>query len=288
MILLKTMMVQLRDILSQSINRGLSKSICLQAMRYTSQQSSKGHTMVPRNCKSTDPPVKPCSKEDCVSSGSCAIGPQQTKNVCKPGPWKKPKFQSMWKPTDGVKNDALHPSQWNYPPECCPQCDNDRFDLLYYRPSNKCQMNYQRTWWECVPRMVPKKVCCHCDALPPEYEKRELPLCPRENCCKLNFPSCSYKKDTKCPRLIMPCCRTGRVPPFCHAVRKKTDCEKPKCPLPSYSECDREDPAVLPLRPAECCCYRGQNLCLALKYKARRTKVAAPFCSCPICPFIKD
>lgn len=242
----------LRNI-SLSMSHSLSRSVCLQGIRYKSLTSNV-------NDKVTE----------------------QAKNAAKK---KKPSFQSMWK-TNVVRDDTVN-SLYDYPPECCPRCDSDRFDLLYYRPSNKCR-SYQRTWWECVPCVIPKVICCSANALPPEYEKRNS---PRLSPCLLgkgNQRKCSPRKDTACPRIAIPFCRSGRDPPFCDIVRRKSDCEKIKCPFPSYSECDRELPACIPQRPPECRCNRPESVCIALRYKTRSMKDCLKFCPCSKCPYVKD
>lgn len=252
-------------------------------------------TLTPRKCSPTDPPVRPCSEKDCAEppSYSCCVSSELARHICRekesnsknnPAP-----FQSMWK-THNLKTEVPPQyMQWNYPPECCPQCEEVRFDVIYYRPSNKFR-DFQRTWWECSPRVLPKKVCCFWDAIPPEFEKRQRPICPRSLCTpedQKNRLACINKKSGGCMRLAMPCCRVAaRFPPDCTKERKKTDCSKPKCPFPSYSECDREDLAVLPERPAECRCLDDTFKCLAVKYMTERVKANSKFCPCPACPCI--
>lgn len=126
------------------------------------------------------------------------------------------------------------------------KCEDTRFDVLYYTPSDKCR-EFQRTWWECCPKMVPKRVCCWCDAIPPEVLRRDLPICPRSACLaehERKRYKCLNKRYKGCMRIRMPCCRTARIPPDCRAFPGPSDCEKIKCPFPSYSECVQEDPLL--------------------------------------------
>ncbi|KAI8035757.1 uncharacterized protein LOC128256897 [Drosophila gunungcola] len=214
-----------------------------------------------RPCDPTDPPVRPCSEEDCSQPRyPCCVNTRIAENPCN-DPTKKSQFVSMWgdyKERRKVRPETL----WHYPEECCPPCGDIRFDVLYYRPSDKCR-EFQRTWWECCPRMVPKRVCCWCDAIPPEVLRRDLPLCPR-NACPQDVEKKRYKclnEKSRCVRMRMPCCRTARIPPDCRVGPSPSDCKKIKCPFPSYSECVQEDPAVIPTRPPECECLANKSAC---------------------------
>ncbi|XP_017044487.1 uncharacterized protein LOC108090368 [Drosophila ficusphila] len=230
-------------------------------------------TIRKRPCSSADPPVRPCSEEDCSHPRyPCCVNTRIAGNPCMEPSKNDPPLVSMWegisekKPRLGV--------MWQYPEECCPPCGDVRFDVLYYKPSDKCR-DFQRTWWECCPRMVPKRVCCWCDAIPPEVLRRDLPICPRSACLadheKKRF-KCLNKKSKGCTRVQMPCCRTSRIPPNCKWFRSPSDCEKIKCPFPSFSECVQEDPAMIPQRPPECKCLANRSLCEAVRQAQRLSK----------------
>ncbi|ALC40908.1 pdm3 [Drosophila busckii] len=248
-------------------------------------------TLKSRICSPTDPPVRPCSEDDCIpeSKVSCCVNSRIAKSPCEESRKssefvkKEETWVSMWESYTDAQKKA-HASKWGYPPECCPTCDDVRFDVLYYRPSNKCR-KYQRTWWECCPRMVPKRVCCWCDALPPEPQRRCLPLCPRSACSSEHEKkrmACINKKSNGCMRLLMPCCRAARIPPRCTFTRPRTVCVKPNCPFPSFSECIRDPFPDEPNR--ECDCLTGKFQCLQFDYLKRMQKNRTKFCPCPDCP----
>lgn len=244
-------------------------------------------TLNPRKCSPTDPPVRPCSEQDCPTKPrkSCCVNTRLSKDVCQEDDsgQKKYEWTSMWESPKNKKDSKA--VMWNYPPECCVKCDDVRFDVLYYRPSDKYR-EFQRTWWECCPRMVPKRVCCYCDAIPPEVSRRCLPICPRTACVqdheKKRF-ECLNAKANDCMRLTMPCCRAARVPPRCNIVRRPADCEKPKCPYPSYSECQQMEPADIPVRPPECRCLDVSSKCESIRARQEMTHDQLRLCPCPKC-----
>lgn len=218
-------------------------------------------------------PIRSCDEIDCNETrDSCCVNTRIRESPCtqsvKASEFKKrrPPFESMWESYKGkkfVRPEAL----WHYPKECCPKCEDVRFDVLYYSPSNKCR-DYQRTWWECCPRMVPKRVCCWCDAVPPQVLRRRKPICAQSACTQGHEGKrleCHNKRSKGCQRLRMPCCRTARIPPSCKRIPHPSDCEKIRCPFPSYSECLQEDPAVIPERPPECECLKQPPLCVQLR-----------------------
>ncbi|XP_060657523.1 uncharacterized protein LOC132792260 [Drosophila nasuta] len=248
-------------------------------------------TLKKRKCSPTDPPVRPCSEKDCEQQPkiSCCRNTSLSKDVCQPSSYKDKKkthkWESMWESTPmNMKTETA--LMWDYPAECCPKCDDVRFDVLYYRPSTKKQ-EYQRTWWECCPRMVPKRVCCYCDAIPPEKTRRCLPLCPRTACNQDHEAKrlkCLNDKSKDCMRLTMPCCRAARVPPVCNIVRRPLDCTKTKCPFPSYSECQQMEAANIPQRPPQCRCLDPPSQCDSVRAKANMTHEQLRMCPCPKCP----
>lgn len=237
-----------------------------------------GKTLPPRQCSPPDPPVRPSAEKDYART--------EKESNSKKNP---PLFKSMWKTHNLTKEERPQYSKWNYPSECCPQCEEVRFDVIYYRPSNKFRV-FQRTWWECSPREVPKRVCYSYDAIPPEFERRARPIYPSSLCTpedQKNRLDCINKKSGGCMRLAMPCCRVAaRFPPDCTKERRKTHCSKPKCPFPSFSECSREDLAVLPVRPAECRCLEETSKCMGVRYMQNRVKANSRFCPCSGCPYI--
>ncbi|XP_030563239.1 uncharacterized protein LOC115764396 isoform X1 [Drosophila novamexicana] len=248
-------------------------------------------TFLSKPCRPTDPPVRPCSEQDCPEkrNESCCASKRISNNICekpvKASEFKrKPdKFISMWEKK--VSKERAGNLVWDYPPECCPMCPDIPFDVMYYRPSNKCRQ-FQRTWWECCPRMVPKRVCCWCDSIPPEISRRCLPLCPRTSCMQgrdKKRMDCVNQKAKGCPRQTMPCCRASRIPPNCQLTREPTDCVKTKCPFPSYSECDRMDPAVVAERPRECGCSSLISICEAYRFQNRKERISQKYCFCPTC-----
>ncbi|XP_034475699.1 uncharacterized protein LOC117782772 [Drosophila innubila] len=248
-------------------------------------------TLNPRKCSPTDPPVRSCSEQDCPEEPRqpCCVNTRLSKDACQKtskedkSKAEKYKWESMWEsPKNKSDSKAL---MWDYPHECCPKCDDVRFDVLYYRPSSKYRQ-FQRTWWECCPRMVPKRVCSYCDAIPPEVTRRCLPLCPRSACNQGHEKQrvdCLNAKAKDCMRVTMPCCRAARVPPRCHRVHRPTNCVKPKCPYPSYSECLQMDPAVIPDRPPECRCLNILTKCDSVRVRAKMTTDQLRLCPCPKC-----
>ncbi|KAM8713381.1 hypothetical protein ACLKA7_013660 [Drosophila subpalustris] len=243
-----------------------------------------------RKCSPTDPPVRPCSEQDCEREPKqpCCINTRLAKDVCQQTSKDKSKpekyeWKSMWDSPQNKKDSAA--VMWDFPPECCQKCEDVRFDVMYYRPSDKFR-KFQRTWWECCPRMVPKRVCCYCDSIPPEVSKRCLPICPRTACTqgheKKRF-ECLNAKAKDCLRVTMPCCRSARVPPKCNIVRRPKDCEKPKCPYPCYSECMSMDPALVPERPPECRCLNILAKCESFRAQNKMTHDQLRLCPCPKC-----
>ncbi|XP_020800545.1 uncharacterized protein LOC110177910 [Drosophila serrata] len=189
-----------------------------------------------------------------------------------------PAFKDTWDTYKG-KQYVKPVVEWDFPKEiCCPQCEAFRFDVLYYKPGNK-NRTYQRTWWECTPRMVPKRVCCWCDAVPPHTERRMQTKAQTQEKpqAKIACTAGHEKKrmdrlDKSCPQLRMPYCRVSRSPPSCKIFPTPSDCEKTKCPFPSYSECIQQDPAVIPGRPPECRCLEFNPICVQLRWARHMAK----------------
>ncbi|XP_030563249.1 uncharacterized protein LOC115764396 isoform X2 [Drosophila novamexicana] len=209
-------------------------------------------TFLSKPCRPTDPPVRPCSEQDCPEkrNESCCASKRISNNICE-----KP----------------VKASEFKRKP--------DKFISMW-------EKKFQRTWWECCPRMVPKRVCCWCDSIPPEISRRCLPLCPRTSCMQgrdKKRMDCVNQKAKGCPRQTMPCCRASRIPPNCQLTREPTDCVKTKCPFPSYSECDRMDPAVVAERPRECGCSSLISICEAYRFQNRKERISQKYCFCPTC-----
>ncbi|EDW10148.1 uncharacterized protein LOC6580366 [Drosophila mojavensis] len=267
------------------------------AKKKDNSRSSDSKTPRKDKCEKLQEPIccpkkHPCSDETCQSETRYPVRVHRksfyeaTDRIAQNNRIKNKtdQLQSMWE-------DAVNPTKeqlalWTYPPECCPKCPHTPFDVLYYRPSNKCRQ-YQRTWWECCPKMVPKRVCCWCDAIPPENHIRSPPSSSSTGVCSTDHKKsrldCSNEKALGCPRVQLPGCRAARVPPTCDIVRRPKVCDKPKCPYPSYSECRQLDPADIPQRPAECRCLKLFSTCDAHRADIRRDAIQSKFCECPTC-----
>lgn len=144
------------------------------------------------------------------------------------------------------------------PDECCPDpCKwaYPRFDLLYYKRSDKLNRKYTQTWAEC-PELLrkPKVICCLDKIVMPQLPKREPKKKPKTAC-----PVSCPPSGSKCPRLTLDGCRPARIPPKCSIVRVPANCEKKKAPYPSFSECKRDIPR--PLHPIECKCLVTPSMC---------------------------
>lgn len=177
-------------------------------------------------------------------------------------PQAKPDFKSMWT-VDG--------------------CDTElcilplRYDMKYYRISDKQKRDYQVTWNEC-PRLLikPKKVCIREGMKRPEIKRRQRPPAVEGQVAKPPDPADCGKgaSKTKCVYVVNPCCKVGRRPATCEVARYKTDCTKRKAPYPSFSECDKE-----PLNEApniECKCLDLPALCDAWIVLRRRLAMGWP------------
>ncbi|EDW60835.1 uncharacterized protein Dvir_GJ20641 [Drosophila virilis] len=211
----------------------------------------------------TSRPVRHYSdKEECkpVAASTCGLvlneytcGLKPTKMYVPKPKVTRPPLVSMWK----IEN-------------CEPDlCTLDlRYDMKYYRISDKKKRKYQVTWNEC-PRLLvkPRKVCLYEKMVRPKIERRKhakvLPV-PQvaKSCIAL------LAKDT-CVYVKAPCCKVGRRPPKCRAAFPTPgQCEKRKTPYPSFSECQKD--AVIPLPPAECKCLSAFALCDAWAVLRRR------------------
>ncbi|XP_064552209.1 uncharacterized protein LOC135438000 [Drosophila montana] len=154
-----------------------------------------------------------------------------------------PPFRSMWEP----------PCQ---PPEQ-PYCKDmlPRFDVIYYKPSDKCRC-FQRTWNECPPvKERLKKVCCLDGIDPPEVNRRMKERCPQTTCmfdyARMKHFCKNRKVDplNSCPKLYWPCCKPARCASSCYIRNKLSKCKRLRTPFPCFSD---KRPRHRPLRPRQC------------------------------------
>uniref|UniRef100_A0A1A9VV48 Uncharacterized protein n=1 Tax=Glossina austeni TaxID=7395 RepID=A0A1A9VV48_GLOAU len=162
-------------------------------------------------------------------------------------------------------------------PECCLDPCKDalpRFDLLYYKRTDKLKRKYQQTWAEC-PELLkkPKVICCFDKIKYPPMEKRKKRDRPETAC----NPVCASARSA-CPSFTLPGCREPRKPPKCAVFRSPAKCKKKKAPYPSFSECSRKRPP--PLHPIECHCLAIVPMCEVWAYyhKMRRIKKTTARC----------
>ncbi|XP_053964409.1 uncharacterized protein LOC128867317 [Anastrepha ludens] len=167
-------------------------------------------------------------------------------------------------PICGVKATALKnckPRMWTLEMEKC--CEDlckwahPRFDDLYYIPSDKRKMKYQRTWFEFRDTYIaPKEICCYPRTKYAQPKKRKPRKPVAAYTSKVEYVMnllCRNRLSPRCMKISWPGCRGGRNPPLCKP--KRPDCGPRKCPpFPSFSECRK----VMrpPLRPVECACLK--------------------------------
>lgn len=153
----------------------------------------------------------------------------------------KVQFTSVWDP-------SCFAPPCPYPPP---------LDAIHYKPSDKQTRKYTRTWNECPPRKIVKKLICEFPQFKiPSMEKRgkqqrpETAKCVTDECKRQNH---------KCIKISLPGCKKVRDPPKCKPERILSDCIRPRCPYPAFSECAR-----LPYNPkknTECACLLVRSLC---------------------------
>ncbi|KAM7356200.1 uncharacterized protein ACRADG_002004 [Cochliomyia hominivorax] len=162
--------------------------------------------------------------------------------------------------------------RFKHPIECCGNPCIDalpRFDLLYYKRSDKLKREYQQTWNEC-PELLkkPKVICCFDKIKRPKLAKRPRKHRPQTACEQKSCTNVNYK----CPRITLPGCRAAHIPPKCRPSKAKSNCVKRKAPYPAFSECTRKLPR--PRHPIECRCLLTPSMCevWAYYYKISRIK----------------
>lgn len=207
--------------------------------------------------KSSDkcaPPEDGSCGQQILKEYPCNLPPESQKRYEAP---EKPKFESMWNLKDCTSD----------------VCVLDlRYDMKYYRISDKKKRKYQVTWNEC-PRILikPKKVCVQEGMKRPEIKRRKR--VPADS-IKPPAQSCTAESANKCVYVINPCCKVGRRPAKCEAAFLKKDCVKRKAPYPSFSECDKEPYNEVP--PVECACLVTPALCDAWAVLRRRLALGKP------------
>ncbi|BFG06014.1 uncharacterized protein DMAD_04614 [Drosophila madeirensis] len=209
-------------------------------------------------------PARSFGDDDCKPD-MCVDTPVETR--CGPPSLRKPCGETPKKkeaPKDLPKPKAPFKSMW-YMDGCPPVvCELPvRYDVKYYRISDKEKRRYQVTWNEC-PRMVvkPRKVCLHQTMIRPKPCRRKRKVNRKDGApAMLNPMECLPKSaDDKCRRITMPCCKPARVPPNCKSAFKGlSDCKKRRAPYPSFSECKKDE--LLEPPPTECKCLENPAMC---------------------------
>ncbi|EDW10144.1 uncharacterized protein LOC6580362 [Drosophila mojavensis] len=221
------------------------------------------------------------SCEDCVESYRISPAREDLKRIEPPDPFKSkdPCWQSLRRTEYKCRTDPefMIDSFVNERKKCLADpCafDVPRADLKYYRPSDKLKKKYPRTWIKCV--MKRRKVKMQCAWKPVKYERRTFKkFVPKDACeakpCTLGAPDlglvqCLKKtEDSPCPRVTMPGCQPGRVPPKCTVgFRKPKDCRKRLTKYPAFSECLIDPLPTAP--PVECNCLKTPSMCSVWEY----------------------
>ncbi|XP_030388209.1 uncharacterized protein LOC115634539 [Scaptodrosophila lebanonensis] len=149
-----------------------------------------------------------------------------------------------------------------------------RSDLTKYRPGDKLNRKYQRTWVECVLKR--RKMRAKCVFKPPSMERRKRKTPKKGSCdvgtCTLGAPKLAlahctdFSKDKKCPRQTSPGCGAARIPGKCRRGdgRAPKDCRKRLTKYPSFSECLMDPLPDAP--PTECNCLQKPSMCSVWEY----------------------
>lgn len=196
----------------------------------------EGHPLLTRTMASA------CGKDAVSSCGKTDKSPSEANKPAKDKKSKdKPKFVSMWDPS------CFAPPCPHPPP----------LDSIHYKPSDKATRKYTRTWNECPPRKIVKKLICEFPKFKmPPMEKRTKDQKPETAKC---VAECNKKQNPKCIKISLPGCKKVRDTLKCKGERSFSDCKRPKCPYPAFSECAR-----LPYNPkknTECACLLVRSLC---------------------------
>lgn len=202
---------------------------------------------------------KPNSQLFRLMSSQAGCGEEKKTNTCKMDVKKNPCTDAKPPSKKREPKKIIFKSMWD--PSCfLPPCPNPPpLDAIHYKPSDKETRKYTRTWNECPPQKIVKKLLC-------EFPKFKVP--PLHKRVKGQRPAtaksmkneCSGKNDNaKCIKISLPGCAKARNPPKCKVGRSLKDCEKIKCPYPAFSECNRAPPN--PARRTECGCLLVRSLC---------------------------
>ncbi|XP_017079559.1 uncharacterized protein LOC108113482 [Drosophila eugracilis] len=141
-----------------------------------------------------------------------------------------------------------------------------RTDLMFYKPSDKLNRKYQRTWCECELTQRKRKAICRCR--PPNFLRRPRPVLKSSSCSvggeDLGLGLCRpEKKVSSCPRFKLPFCKPASVV-GCRAGRPHAGCARRRTKYPSYSECTLEPTPDVP--PTHCFCVNQPPMCVVWNY----------------------
>ncbi|XP_017126322.1 uncharacterized protein LOC108145424 [Drosophila elegans] len=154
---------------------------------------------------------------------------------------------------------------------CLPPCASayPPTDLTLYKPTDKLNRRYQRTWCECELEERKRKAVCRCRPVNFLRRARRTPplkatkVCPDGN-ESLGLGQCRPKKDEgSCPRFKLPFCKDGRTV-GCRAGRSPSNCLRRRTKYPSYSECKLDPLPDVP--PSQCSCINQPPMCEVWNY----------------------
>lgn len=222
------------------------------------------------------------SCEDCVESYRMPAAREDLKKIEAPDPFKAkdPCWQSLRRTEYKCRTDPefMLPSFIDASKKCLSDpCawDVPRADLIHYRPSDKLKRKYQRTWIKCVVKK--RKVKMHCACIPVRTKKRtfkkksKISKCEVSSCTlgvsDASLADCQAIKPVKttCPKINMPGCKPGRLPPACRrGHRAPSKCRKRLTKYPAFSECLIDPLPTAP--PVECNCLKTPSMCSVWEY----------------------
>ncbi|EDW89332.1 uncharacterized protein LOC6528577 [Drosophila yakuba] len=160
---------------------------------------------------------------------------------------------------DTRKRCLADPCATSYPPS----------DLIFYKPTDKLNRKYQRTWCECELKVPKRKAVCRCR--PPNFFRRPLrtpPLqasqvCPDGN-ESLGLGLCRPKPaKSSCPRFKMPFCKPASKK-GCRPGRPQSNVIRLRTKYPSFSECQTYPLPDVP--PTQCFCINQPPMCVVWNY----------------------